>query len=294
MKKSALLFILLIWTVLPLAAQQNLLFNGDFEATVKTFSYETVYGCPVQVPGWDTVAVKNEFFNNVGLDRYNIRATMGTFLPATTGGSQYLRIQRYEWDGWSDGGIQQTIPIEPSTTYTLSFLYRLSIITGSTTTPLVPAWYRVYQDSTITVLSKALYNYNIDIVKDSANWFTITKNFTTSASAKNIRVNLGITGGKLYSWGGSIGFYGDFDNVKLVKVGSVGLMQMPERENIKSYIDGDKVYLSGLSMGEVAVFDLSGRKISSVIVNRTSMEMILPGKGFYIIRNDNRFVKVRY
>lgn len=294
MKKSTLLSILLVWTILPLAAQQNLLTNGDFEATVKTFSYETVFGCPVLVPGWDTVAVKNEFFNNVGLDRYNIRATMGTFLPAATGGSQYLRIQRYEWDGWSDGGIQQTIPVEPSATYTLSFLYRLSIVTGSTTTPLVPAWYRVYQDSTVSLLSKALYNYNIDNIKDSANWFTITKNFTTSATAKNIRVNLGVTGGKLYSWGGSIGFYGDFDNVKLVKVGSVGFQQLSEKGTIMSFVDQDKVYLSGLSPGEVAVFDLTGKKISSVIVNRTSVEMILPGKGFYIIQNGNRFVKVRY
>ena len=40
---------------------------------------------------------------------------------------QYLRFQRYFWNGWFDSdGIQQTVSVVPGETYSLSCIYRVN------------------------------------------------------------------------------------------------------------------------------------------------------------------------
>ncbi len=280
MKKITLIVMLLFVSMISLQAQENLIVNGDFENNdFAIFKYESVDTCVVLLAGWDSIApLRAGDFNNVGLNMYNVRGVMGYYNPVENGNYHYFRLQRYEWEGWADGGIQQTVDVAPSTTYTLSFLYRLSSHAENNT--LVPAWYSIQEDSNDPV-QKALYN-NMD-----DNWYPKTKTFTTSATAKQVKVMLGVTGGKIYSWGGNINLYADFDNVSLVSGTVSSIKDLAAAGNqIKAYVHGSELNLSGLDVDEVvSIYNVIGKLVTSFNPSSESATVTLPNKGVYIVKN---------
>lgn len=262
---------------------QNLLLNGDFEnKDFGTFGYDngSIVGCPDLVAGWDSVApFKAGDFNNEGLYMYNVRATMRL---DTVPNSQYIRIARYEWDGNTDGGLTQTVNVLPNTTYTLTFLYRLSI--NSVNNTLVPAWCKIQEDNN-TPSKSSLYNTNYD--NKDYKWYPKTKTYKTSATASQIRIMLGVTGGKIYSWGGNLDMWADFDNVSLVAAAPSAISELAaNRSQIKAYTVGSELILSDLDAGEeVSIYNVLGKLVTTLNSSSESVKLTLPYKGVYIVRN---------
>ncbi|MBP8777272.1 MAG: T9SS type A sorting domain-containing protein [Bacteroidaceae bacterium] len=296
MKKIAFIALALVTTSF-LSAQEstkNLVSNGDFENTDYTlFSYDngSVTNCPNVVSGWDlNEASKTELvtgdFNNVGLYMYTVRAEIQKENLATDGGNQCLRIQRYEWYSQTDapdGGIQQTINVLPSAKYDFSFMYRLS--SNSVNGTIVPAWYSVTEiaaDGTEKQLKKKkLYN------ELNEAWYTNNYSFTASATAKQVRLNLGVTAGTIYSWGGSLNLWADFDNVTLVQEEGTSIEQLASDETQFSVSSqGANVTLSNLDVSQdVVVYDVAGNQILSKHPSSESENIFLYNKGVYVIRN---------
>jgi len=278
MKKLALLCTLfLVGFLFTTEAQVNLLLNGDFEDTnYNTFTYESITNCPDQIPGWDMEdSIVAGDYNNVGLDKYNIRAVIG--LNDSIENKQYLRIQRYEWDGWGDGGLQQTVSILPSRIYKLSFLYKLS--SNSVNSTIVPAWFRIQEDDNAAV-TKKLYN-NLD-----EKWTTKSYTFTSSDSATSLLIYLGITGGKLYSWGGNIDFWAEFDNVELIETGVNALTTInDEEEPVSGYVNNNILFLQGLEQGPVEIYSIIGKRVRYFNACSDKAQLPFTEKGLFIVRN---------
>ncbi|MDD4636325.1 MAG: hypothetical protein PHV66_01775 [Bacteroidales bacterium] len=288
MKRATLISALVFAGIPSLMAQEkiNLIVNGDFEdSNYSVFSYdnESVTNCPNTIAGWDLIddSTRFEDYNNVGLNKYNVRATMGKYDPADNDNYQYIRVQRYEWskssDGPGDGYIQQTVDVAPSTTYTFSFLYRLSSHSENST--IVPAWFSIQEDEN-TPIRKKFYN------ELNENWYSKEQAFTTSDTAKQVRVRLGVTGGFIYSWGGNIDLWADFDNVNLFANTTTSIEESVSQVQIKADVNDFRVNLSGLAEGEnVVVYDITGKKISSFTSQSESATITLPYKGLFIVRN---------
>lgn len=254
----------------------NILSNGDFEDTnYKPFTYENgnYVNCPSLIEGWDlrTLAEGESYytddFNNKGLAKYNVRGQIVTDSLATDGGSQCLRISRYEWtkaaDNPYDGGVQQTVDIVPNATYEFSFLYRLSNHAENGT--LVPAWYAVTEidadgNETVAVKKKKLYN-NLD-----NEWYSKSATFTTSSAAQQVRVSIGVTGGYVYSWGGNIKLWADFDNVKLVQKETTGIAAL-------------------VAATQVEVFNLEGKHVGYYSSCDDATTALRSQKGVYIVKD---------
>ncbi len=220
-KHYFILFFILISNSSLFYAQDNLVINGDFEDSgFDVFSYESKTNCVIFLPGWNKQEgiedITDGVYNNEGLYRYNIRATMQYENPASAArGHQYLRIQKYEWNGNQDGGIYQTIDVEPLTSYVFTFQVRISkVTTGSgILTPFYQIQYYDSKSETWGVTSKT----NITNPKDES-WFTVTRNITSGSYSSKIRIMIGATGSQLSS--GTVADkdkWLDVDNVKLTK-----------------------------------------------------------------------------
>ena len=136
-----------LFSMTAVFAQQkegNLLKNGDFEAGYTAFNHSDIM-CPEVIEGWDLKrdvdgldnAIVSGTFNNAGQDEWNTFAFIKDIEDADMSGEggdlitddnyQYLRFQRYFWNGWFDSdGIQQTVSVVPGETYSLSCIYRVN------------------------------------------------------------------------------------------------------------------------------------------------------------------------
>ena len=202
-------------------SQENLLKNAGFENTdLKFFTFNGATNCPDKVTGWDLSdkPYTPDDYNNIGLNKYVIRGMIEKHNPERNDNKQYLRIQQYEWFGDSkhggkenaiaEGGIQQTVKVKPSTTYTLTFMYRLSKHVEKDR--IVPAYYSIQEDDKAP--EKKLFYNELD-----ENWYEGKKTFTTSPTAKQVRVRFYISATRIYNWGGNRLQWADFDDVKLVE-----------------------------------------------------------------------------
>lgn len=299
MKKLTLLTMLSFWGFISLTAQNegktNLLANPGFEDTsYKLFKYESVGNCPDYVAGWNSSHEREDAgfrtgdYNNEGLNKYNVRGQIGFYSAdsdtAKNGNKQFIRVARYEWtkpDEWyGDGGMQQTIDVLPSHTYSLTFLYRLSAHTENGT--IVPAWVG-FQEEGGAMNKKKLYN-NLE-----ETWTEKSFTFTTSATAKKATVHLGVTGGYIYSWGGNINLWADFDDVFVADEGestSISALLKAAGEQMQASVNGLEVCLSGLETGtDVYVYNVVGGLVTSFRASAEEETVYLPAKGIYIIRN---------
>ncbi len=293
MKKNTL-FAFFAFLAAPLFAQDNLVQNGDFEDLNYTpFVYEdNVKRCPDMIAGWDKREgdFKEKDFNNLGLDKYYVRGEIVTDSLADTGGSQCIRIQRYEWSGSEkgypqgvDGGIQQTIEVAPDTEYSFSMLYRLSNrMSGST---VVPAFWVIYEgDETATETQntrKKLYN------EMDNKWYSTSKKFTTQATTTRVRLYLGIQGGYVQSWGANMGMFADYDNVSLIREGAVSVttLDQDEKQELFASVSGNTVTLEGVDItASISIRNVPGAEIQACMPNAETMVFTLP-QGIYIIRN---------
>lgn len=297
MNKSTLYAVAAI-LVTPLYAQDNLVQNGDFEDTGYTpFIYEdNVKRCPDLVAGWDRQSgeFKAKDFNNTGLDKYYVRGEIITDDLAGDGGQQCMRIQRYEWSGSEkgypqgvDGGIQQTIEVAPNTTYNFSFLYRLSDRLSNNTA--VPAFWAIYEgDETATEdqnTRRKLYN-ELD-----NKWYSTKKSFTTKATTTRVRIYLGVQGGYVYSWGGNLGMFADYDNVSLVEDIQVSINELgaDKKDNLLAWAEGNTVELNGIDAEAlVKVYDVAGSEVLSLNPKSEFLTFTLYNEGVYLIWNGVR------
>lgn len=292
MKKITSVFCFCLAGLLSVQAQQNLLQNGGFEDRSYTpFNYEEIKNCPNTVAGWDLISNPNrtDDFNNVGLNKYVVRATMGVYDPVEDeNNKQYIRIQQYEWFGdaskggtadmTADGGIQQTVDVLPSTTYTFSYLCRLSQHTENGR--IVPAYYSIQEDNQEPV-SRKIFN------EMDEKWHEVKKEFITSATAKQVRVRLYISGKRIYTWGGNMQQWADFDDVKLVVGGSNAIEStLASVSPLRADVRNLEVSFSGLIEGErVSVYDGTGRPVASFTAVSGRAGLKLPSKGIYIVQN---------
>ena len=277
------------------AQTSNLLANPGFEDTdFETFGYESVVNCPNRVAGWNLAREKDdpEFkandFNNSGLSKYMVRGEMGYYSAdsdtAKNGNKQFIRVARYEWtkpDEWSgDAGMQQTIDVLPSHTYSMSFLYRLSAHANNNT--LVPAWV-AFQEGDKALTKKKLYN-NL-----KENWMEKSYTFTTSADATKATIHLGVTGGSIYSWGGNMQMWADYDEVLVADEGpatSIDALLNAGGAQIDASVNGSEVRLSGLEAGGlVNIYSVVGNRVTSFRASGEDETVFLPAKGIYIIKN---------
>ena len=118
-------------------------------------------------------------------------------------------------------------------------------------------------------------------------WYTNNYSFTASATAKQVRLNLGVTAGTIYSWGGSLNLWADFDNVTLVQEEGTSIEQLASDETQFSVSSqGANVTLSNLDVSQdVVVYDVAGNQILSKHPSSESENIFLYNKGVYVIRN---------
>lgn len=231
-------------------------------------------------------------YNNNGITKYNVRATVQTEDLAENGGKQCIRIQRYEWtkpsDNPYDGALQQTVEVAPDTKYSFSFLYRLSDHAENGT--LVPAFYSVDEidaEGNVTALLKQKKLYN----EQDNKWYSMEKEFTTSSTAKEVRVKVGVKGGYIYSWGGNMRLYADYDNVTLSKIdgladGIYSLRDAITSERLNATVEGLNVNIDGIdSTSQIIVADVTGKIIEQIKPTCGSVSIELPSSGLYLISN---------
>ncbi len=200
LKTSAFLVAALTFSAGSLAAD-NLIVNGDFEdKSYTTFEFEGAQ-CPVKILGWDAreEAVENDF-NNLGLEKWNIfgqfmnHVTSGPLV--TEGNTQYLRIQRYAWGGWGDGGVQTTIEVTGGETYELSCIYSGETVERRRNWndwygPDIARFIRVYENE-VSVDNLLLE----EIIPDARtiDWTAFKKNVQTKESTTKIVIAFGLNG----------------------------------------------------------------------------------------------------
>ncbi len=290
MKKVTLLFICIFVVLTAKISAQNLIGNGDFEATdYEVFTYES-HSCPSLISGWDE---KDQYysndFSNVGLDMYNVRAQLlpheAVADPIKEGNITYLRLQRYEWNGWSDCGLRQTVKnVVPGKTYKFSCLCRMTSDSKG-----VPAWIDFYEngiDGTKIKRVDLAATYPAD-----ENWYQVDETIGLTDAATTLTVYLGVTGGKYYA-GSNVNnsnMWVDFDNVSLVDAASVGI-NAPRLSSIQ-VLNGDKeITIEGTQNGDnIRIFNVFGVCVEAL--NATSTGLTIPTtkyeKGLYVVSINN-------
>ncbi|MDR2475004.1 MAG: hypothetical protein LBD45_04020 [Bacteroidales bacterium] len=281
------------------ATETNMVQNPGFENTDYTlFKYESYDNCPTLVSGWDLIAnpTFTDDYNNVGLNKYIVRGTMGFFGaadPASDGDAnnrQYLRIQQYEWYGSSDGkpgttepgtgGIQQTVDVVPNATYSFSFLYRLS--SHAESGKIVQAYYSITSGGTDIVSGTKLYN-ELD-----EKWYEREKKFTVPETASTATLHLYISAPRIYTWGGNISQWIDVDNVKLVREETSAITITDGSQPFKALSRGHAVSFSGLNDGDIVdIWHVSGQKVKQFTADRKSEDISLP-PGIYIAQEKGK------
>ena len=184
---------------------------------------------------------------------------------------------------------QAKMNVAPNATYSFSFLYRLSDHAENGT--LVPAFYSVDEideEGNVTTLLKKKKLYN----EMDNKWYSLEKEFTTSETAKEVRVKVGVTGGYIYSWGGNMRLYADYDNVSLVCVDDIanGVYSIEDTmktdKHLRVAVSGHDVDVEGVDKSSpVVVYDMTGKTIIKMSPSGNDITLTLPSSGLYLISN---------
>ena len=176
-------------------AEENLLVNGNFEGEYEYIAADPASKILGSLEGWN-IAANDRYNSEQFVDKQEI-AGVSDFTNHT------LRVQRYAWNnGWGAAEYSQIVDVVPGETYTFSALAkggyssRISSYLGSL---------RVQEVKGTQLLNEK----KIDVNSDT--WQEYSMNYTTSATAKQIRVVLYLERGDTWSQSAAM----DLDNVKL-------------------------------------------------------------------------------
>lgn len=299
------------------AQEENLLEEGDFESIdINFFSYENSLQCPIYIPGWDLQSgievpdgLKQDDYNNYGLEKWNIRAEINYVVDPTEDNYQYLRLQRYEWNGWWDGsaGIRQTVAVVPNTTYKLSFMARVNPgqVKDGEGNPVsglgeedgfgtedLEAFCRFIAEDHEDVVNdiKGMSAGQWDKENPDGNWKEYSFEYTAPEDVTSLAVSFGMYGGKVFEWGGNIHMYMDIDNVKLV--GNSSSISTLAASQLKVVTDQGNIRISGIEgVNEAAVYNVAGQLMKNVSVDGGKAEFEMPA-GLYLIGVGRETLKV--
>jgi hypothetical protein len=175
--------------------EENLLVNGSFEGEYEYIADDPASKILGTLEGWN-IAANDRWNSEQFIDKQEI-AGVSDFTNHT------LRVQRYAWqNGWGAAEYSQIVDVVPGETYTFSALAkggyssRISSYLGS---------FRIQEVKGTQLLNEK----KIDVNSDT--WQEYSMNYTTSATAKQVRVVLYLERGDTWSQNAAM----DIDNVKL-------------------------------------------------------------------------------
>jgi hypothetical protein len=175
--------------------EENLLVNGDFEGEYSFIKSDPGSGILGSIEGWAIGANdrynSEQYINNMEIDQ------------STPINNQVLQTNRYYWsEGWGAAEYIQFVDVVPGETYSLSALAR-----GGYSSHL-NKWQgsiRVHEVNEQELVNEKKIEVNSD------EWEEYSMDYTTSAKATQIRVNIYLERGD--TWGNGATMY--VDNVKL-------------------------------------------------------------------------------
>lgn len=315
MKKKTLLMAL----TLPLCVlqAQNLIVNGDFENTQNLilFEHNESAKCIEVLPGWDMKsAYESPDFGNEGLNRWNVYAEVRYFDDYTTDPTvlydedlisddnfQFVRLKRYEWNGWTTGSIQQTLTVKPGASYSFSFLYSYRAdgeirTNASEWAPEIERYVQVYENEVGGVPL-----YTDTIFQGTAryeNWKVYTATVTIPNSTNTVVVLFGMnnyggddaSGGK----GTNVNVFFDLDDVSLTE--QVSALNDASNKQIK-VLKNDEAHLQiigGKYGDKITVYSAEGRLMNSAIADNSDYAISVDGypQGIYVVRVNDASFKV--
>ena len=307
-----------LFSMTAVFAQQkegNLLKNGDFEAGYTAFNHSDIM-CPEVIEGWDLKrdvdgldnAIVSGTFNNAGQDEWNTFAFIKDIEDADMSGEggdlitddnyQYLRFQRYFWNGWFDSdGIQQTVSVVPGETYSLSCIYRVNA-GGTRDKQDAKRHIRVYEASTNdkggTVKGAMIYEQQIP--HETCDWKVFSTSGIKTDSETKMIICLGMdgAGGEGDGKPQNENVYIDYDDVVFQKGTASGIASM-NANNVSVRKLGVNILVGGVSAGDqVTVYDIAGNLQKSDVAQSDKMMIPMAGqaKGVYIVKVGNVTKKV--
>lgn len=285
---------------------RNLLVNGGFDEYNGTFTYNSQnYNCPVYIPGWDkgvtylyTGQQLEGDFNNDGLNMWNVRAViydndLSEEWMWDENNAFYVRLQRFENDGWYDGGLYQTVDLALGQTYDLSFYYRANEGTTGGEPAVFYVRFRAYNDnleSTNEIEKGSILKE--EILPATQEWtYKEFKNLDFESFEKVV-LFLGINN---VGWGAknSENVYIEFDEVKLVERSS-GLSKL-NLSGISVKKSGTQLVIGGLTAGsEIELYDITGKKVAATKALSETCNLPVAGysKGVYLLKAGRQTLKV--
>ncbi|WP_455587072.1 T9SS type A sorting domain-containing protein [Bacteroides sp.] len=293
----------------------NLLKNGGFEEPYTTFNHADQQ-CPEVIEGWDLKRdgdgldqpIESGKFNNIGQDEWNTFAFIKEIQDADLQGVgadliaddnyQYLRFQRYDWNGWFDSdGIQQTVEVVPGQTYSLSCIYRVNA-GGTRDKQDAKRHIRVYEASTNSKggIVKGALIFEEKIPHVTCDWTAFSTSGIKTDSETKMIICLGMdgAGGEGDGKPQNENVYIDYDEVVFQKGGASGLTSM-DASKISVRKLGLNILIDGSVAGDkVAVYDVAGNLQKSDVAQSDKLIIPVAGlvKGVYIVKVGNVTKKV--
>lgn len=316
--------LLLLTTAFGLSmTAQNLVQNGDFEDLNYTpFTWDLGEGLkptvwPEQIIGWDmNASIRTGDYNNKGLDGWNVVGGYVQFDDVAAGtvdgaplteliaddNFQFLRILRQPYNGWSDGGIMQTIDVEAGKDYELSLIY-----SGKTyqkrkgwegdETP-VTRFIRVYEDE-INMEDYTMFLKSEDIIADAEaiNWTSYSKTIKAGAGTSKFIVFVGLNG-----YGGEDNevnkgvnqVWFDVDNVELKLAGQSSVNNLIDEAITVANINSELIVKNAAMNSNVTLLDITGKIVKTTVVNSENYGIDISDcpQGIYLVKVNSRTFKV--
>ena len=258
MKKILLTLGAIALLAMPMAAQDNLVLNGDFTG-------ESSAGNDDTIEGWSSTG-------NVWSGRVNVKDVTDDDLAADPDGAlgtftKYCRVALYDWNSWENKKLTQAIELGLDPSYTFSYVVRHQVLDvrkdPSATQQPVKLWVKLFTSMDGTVASDAEPIYTEEVIWNtgddwiSENWKKVTVPVTVDTEKDYY----------LHIEAGVFGTSGDDD-------------QGGEGQN-KVYLD-----LTGFSLtaGESGVAELETSPVVSVkYYGIDGVEIAAPAKGAFVI-----------
>lgn len=207
----------------------------------------------------------------------------------------YLNVRRVDNDGWgSNTYLTQTITVEPTTKYHISFVYELpSLQERKGSAPL---------NRKIEVLDGSddsqLYVFTIEDDESDVEWTTIEGEFTTG-EVTTIKLRAGLCGSWKDNEGKNKGCELHVDNFKIWKDGTdpdAGESAVPEVLSDKIFVNAQDgvVRIQGAEAGDrLSVFNMAGQQVVNTIVPSADFTVDTQlSTGIYVVKVNNAVRKV--
>ncbi|MCD7971589.1 MAG: hypothetical protein LUG18_02820 [Candidatus Azobacteroides sp.] len=317
MKTNFLLFVFASLLATSIGAQ-NLIQNGDFEEDYfTTFEFDGRI-VPSLIPGWDKVVrvdggdLDDDFNNEFAINKWNVFPILEDSF-----GGEYARdfydgayidddnyyclvLKRYEWNGWGDAGLQQTVAIEAGETYDFSFIWagkwtelrRNNDDWAGTLSRFV----RIYEDRVDD--ATLIYEIEMDPELQFTPWEEVKTEIRASNAANTFIIRLGMNGhggsDSDNGQGGNIDVVTLFDNVSLSPKNGNNINDIT-KSNISLQKFGTQLIIKNAAMGStVSLYGITGKQIVADLVDAEDYRFSVAGfvSGVYILKVGNESFKI--